>query len=165
MTTRQPLKQPPQEIERKFLVEALPPDLERYPCTAIEQGYVTYSEDGVEVRLRHKGDQYYETVKHGGALVRMELEIELTEGQFEALWPTTEGKRLQKIRYKIPYEDRVIELDVYRVTLEGLITADVEFDSIEQSQAFIPPDWLGTEITGHPKYRNRFLAESGQVGN
>lgn len=157
----QPLEQHPQEIERKFLVEARPTNLDRYPCVAIEQGYLAYSEDGIEVRLRHKGDRYYQTVKQGGALVRMELEIELTKTQFEALWPATKGKRLLKNRYEMPYEDRVIELDIYWGSLEGLITADVEFDSVEQSQTFIPPDWLGPEITGHPKYRNRYLAQYG----
>ena len=151
----------PQEIERKFLIEKRPPDLDHYPCAAIAQGYLSFSEDGIEVRLRREDDRYFQTVKQGGALVRMELEIELTQAQFEALWPATEGKRLRKDRYRLPFGDRVIEIDVYRGTLEGLITADVEFTSIEQSQTFIPPDWFGPEITGHPKYRNWHLAQYG----
>ena len=44
----------PQEIERKFLVKSLPENLEQYPHKDIVQGYLAITEDGMEVRLRHK---------------------------------------------------------------------------------------------------------------
>ena len=39
------------EIERKFLVRALPADLESYPRSAVMQGYMGSSQDGDTVRL------------------------------------------------------------------------------------------------------------------
>ncbi len=149
------------EIERKFLVVEAPPGLDRYPYEAIRQGYLALTEDGTEVRLRHKGPRFFQTIKRGEGLQRAELEIALTGEQFETLWPLTEGKRVVKVRYAIAYEGRTIELDVYRGALAGLITAEVEFPSLEASAAFQPPSWLGAEITEDARYKNKNLAVFG----
>ena len=45
--------------------------------------------------------------------------------------------------------------------LSGIVTAEVEFDSEEASAAFEPPEWLGREVTGDPKYANESLATRG----
>jgi len=62
-------------------------------------------------------------------LQRRELEIELTPDQFNTLWPGTEGRRIEKIRYQIDEGAQKIELDVFRGNLEGLVLAEVEFAS------------------------------------
>ncbi|MCZ6527527.1 MAG: adenylate cyclase, partial [Candidatus Dadabacteria bacterium] len=67
-----------QEIERKFLVKELPADLENYSHSAIIQGYLIVTDNDIEVRLRKKGDKYFETVKAGSGLVRKESEKEIT---------------------------------------------------------------------------------------
>ena len=152
---------PAWEIERKFLVAEAPPGLERYPHEAIRQGYLALSEDGTEVRLRHKADRFFQTIKQGEGLQRTEVEIPLARPQFEALWPLTEGKRVEKVRYAIAHEGRTIELDVYQGALAGLITAEVEFPSLEASAAFQPPLWLGVEITEDARYKNKNLAVFG----
>lgn len=85
-------------------------------------------------------------------------EIEIDEDQFNALWNATEGKRIEKTRYEIPHEDGVIELDVYHGGLDGLVTAEMEFDSEEKSDKFSPPEWFGEEVTGDKKYKNQQLA-------
>ncbi len=46
------------EIERKFLVKAMP-DLSNAQKTYIHQGYITHSNDSVEVRLRQRDEQYF----------------------------------------------------------------------------------------------------------
>lgn len=149
------------EIERKFLVGATPADLECFPHEHIRQGYIAYTREGTEVRVRHKGGRFFETVKQGAGVRRAEVELSLSEEQFEALWPFTEGKRLEKVRYAIPYDHLTIELDVYLGPLEGLCTAEVEFPSEEASEAFQPPSWFGREITEDPGYKNRTLAMHG----
>ena len=53
------------ELERKFLVQKVPPDLEQHPHRMIDQGYLALEPDGIEVRLRKKGDAYLLTVKRG----------------------------------------------------------------------------------------------------
>jgi adenylate cyclase len=148
----------PLEIERKFLVRKLPDDLANYRHTEISQGYLVSLDDGLQVRLRKSGDKYSLTFKRGAGNVREELEIDLSAEQFNALWPATEGKRLLKTRYEIPLGDRIVEIDVYHGRHEGVIVAEVEFDAEEAARNFKPPDWLGDDVTGDPRYSNQLLA-------
>ena len=151
----------PKEIERKFLISSLPENLDSFPHKEIAQGYIVVTPDGTEVRLRRKGDKYYQTVKSGSGMVRDENEVELTEEQYSSLWGTTEGKRLEKTRYEIPYNDCVIELDIYHGDLNGLVTAEVEFVSEEAGKEFIPPSWFGEEVTEDKSFKNQRLALNG----
>lgn len=150
------------EIERKFLVKELPADLENYPHNEIMQGYLIVTDNDIEVRIRKKGDKYFETVKAGSGLVRKESEKEITNEAFWNHWPLTEGKRVEKVRYDIEYEDVLIELDIYSGGLEGLAVAEVEFDSEEESGHFTPPDWFGEEVTHDERYKNKNLALHGK---
>jgi adenylate cyclase len=149
---------PGREIERKFLVRELPRDLTSYPSNEISQGYLVSLDDGLQVRLRKIGERYSLTFKRGSGCVREEREVELSAEQFDALWPATEGKRLAKTRYEIPVGDRVVEIDVYHERHEGLVVAEVEFDEEEAAKTFQPPDWLGDDVTGDPRYSNQLLA-------
>ncbi len=149
------------EIERVFKVRRLPKDIEKYPSEHIVQGYLAIDSTGAEVRLRKTGERYFETFKGGGRLQRRELEIELSREQFNTLWPGTEGRRIEKIRYQIQEAGQKIELNVYRGNLAGLVLAEVEFPSSENSAAFKPPDWLGEEVTDDVRYKNQTLAQKG----
>jgi adenylate cyclase len=146
------------EIERKFLVRKLPDDLTTHPSNEISQGYLVSLDDGLQVRLRKSGDRYTLTYKRGAGNVREEREVELTAKQFDALWPATEGKRLVKTRYEIPLGERTVEIDLYHDRHEGLIVAEVEFGEEEAAKNFQPPDWLGADVTGDPRYSNQLLA-------
>src|SRR5687767_15356684 len=146
------------EIERKFLVRKLPEDLTAFPSAEISQGYLVSLDDGLQVRLRTKSGQHSLTYKRGLGNVREEREVALTAEQFAKLWPATEGKRLSKTRYEIPFGDRVIEIDIYSGKHEGLVVAEVEFDDEESAINFQPPDWLGDDVTGDPRYSNQLLA-------
>ncbi|MCH7950556.1 MAG: CYTH domain-containing protein [Candidatus Dadabacteria bacterium] len=151
-----------QEIERKFLVKELPADLENYPHSEIIQGYLIITDNDIEVRIRKKGDKYFETVKAGSGLVRKESEKEITKEVFFDHWPLTEGKRVEKVRYEIEYGGKLIELDIYSGDLEGLVVAEVEFDSEEESVSFTPPEWFGEEVTHDERYKNKNLALHGK---
>jgi CYTH domain-containing protein len=151
------------EIERKFLVESAPAELGGYRSTSIEQGYLSIGADGSEVRIRRRDDALTLTVKSGRGLVRDETEVELSAEQFEALWPATAERRIEKTRYEIPAsEGLVIELDVYRGALDGLVVAEVEFPSEEASGRFAGPGWFGVEVTTDDAYKNRALAVDGR---
>ena len=150
------------EIERKFLVEQPPADLETHPSGRIEQGYIAITEDGVEVRIRRYGDEAFLTIKSGGGEERLEEEIEIGDRRFQSLWPLTEGRRISKRRYRIPYErGALVELDIYTGALQGLVIAEVEFDSSAAASAFAPPGWFGSEVTDEPEYKNKRLATDG----
>jgi CYTH domain-containing protein len=146
------------EIERKFLVRKLPTDLTAYSSAEIAQGYLVSLDNGLQVRLRKSGERYSLTYKRGTGNVREEREVELTAEQFNALWPATEGKRLLKTRYEIPLGERTVEIDIYHDRHEGLVVAEVEFDDEETAKNFQPPDWLGDDVTGDPRYSNQLLA-------
>ncbi len=147
------------EIERKFLVKDPPSNYVNWPFSKIRQGYLFISDSGNEVRLRQKGDQYFQTIKSGDGLVREEIEIELTRNQFESLWPATSGRRLEKTRYRHEWLKYTIELDVYSSNLEGLYVAEIEFPNEEESHLTTLPDWFDKEITLNSKYKNRNLAQ------
>src|SRR5919197_174218 len=119
------------EIERKFLVEQLPPELEGARARRIDQGYLALDE-GAEVRLRRHGDELSLTVKGAGGLSRVEEEFDLDERQFESLWPLTKGRRVEKTRHELPGG---IEVDVYDGALAGLVIAEIEFASEAESAA------------------------------
>ena len=86
----------PSEIERKFLVDEVPEDLDIDSREEIAQGYLATGDH--QVRLRRQGDRPLLTAKRGHGLVRDEVEVPLEEESFERLWPLTEGRRLKKER-------------------------------------------------------------------
>jgi adenylate cyclase len=149
------------EIERKFLVDRLPDDLERHEATRIEQGYLAIEPDGGEVRVRRRGDEATLTVKRGRGQRREEVEVELPGEAFARLWPLTEGRRVEKTRHLIALGERTVELDVYAGALAGLAVAEVEFDTPEEADAFAAPAWLGREVTDDPRFKNQALATDG----
>ncbi len=54
-----------------------------------------------------------------------------------------------------------IEVDVYAGELQGLVVAEIEFDSENASEDFAAPEWLGRELTGERAFDNDRLAEDG----
>ena len=150
------------EIERKFRLEGEPDWISDCDSTRIEQGYLAIEgAGGAEVRLRRRDGETLLTVKLGSGEIRTEEEIALEPEQFEALWPLTEGRRVEKVRYLVPTESGEIEVDVFEGELAGMITAEMELDSEAQSDAFDPPAWLGREVTGDDRYANETLAAHG----
>jgi CYTH domain-containing protein len=148
------------EIERKFLLVRTPVDL---PAgEPIEQGYLAIAPDGVEVRIRRRAGRSTLTVKSGPAHVRVEEELEIDDRRFEALWALTDGRRIAKTRHLVPLDGGVTaEVDVFEGAHAGLLTAEIEFASTEASAAFVPPGWLGQEVTGDARYANQSLALAG----
>ncbi|WP_204366824.1 CYTH domain-containing protein [Mycobacterium sp. UM_CSW] len=164
----------PKEVERKFLInpKQVPADLrdrvERE--LALKQGYIAVAADGSELRIRSTNAEGFElTVKSSGDMVRGESNIEITPEMFAALWPKTEGARVEKTRLQIPYGPQTIEVDIYDGELEGLVVAEVEFHGNEElgvsperhAEDFVPPDWFDKEVTFDKAYKNKNLATRG----
>jgi CYTH domain-containing protein len=149
------------EIERKFVLSKPPEELDDAPSDAIEQGYLAITDDGIEVRIRRIGDRTVLTVKQGSGERRLEEEVDIPAASFEALWPLTEGRRIEKRRYRLDHDGHQVEVDVYAGALEGLVVAEIEFESEQASATFEPPDWLEREVTGEERYANQRLALEG----
>ena len=147
------------EIERKYLVRRLPDDLSKYEAKKIAQGYLCT--DPV-VRIRRSNDNYYMTYKGDGLLVREEYNLPLTREAYEHLLPKIDGLLIAKTRYLIPLTDRLTaELDVFEGVLSALTLVEVEFDSVEEANAFVPPEWFGEDVTESGKYHNSYLSQHG----
>lgn len=150
-----------EEIERKFLVDAVPGGDERGPGQRLRQGYL--AEDGdVAVRIRITDAAAVLTVKAGRGLARTEVEAEVSTADADALWIHTAGRRIEKVRYRIPVGGAIAELDVYEGALDGLLTVEVEFASVGDANAFRPAAWFGREVTGDDRWTNASLARRGR---
>lgn len=158
------------EIERKYLVKQLPENPEQYEKAEMEQGYL--STEPV-VRVRAENDEYYLTYKGSGLLAREEYNLPLTKESYHHLAKKADGILIKKTRYFIPLEGELktdadgkhihsgtlAELDVFHDDYEGLLLVEVEFDSIEQANAFVAPEWFGEDVTSSGKYQNSVLSK------
>jgi adenylate cyclase len=150
------------EIERKFLVPAVPGSLELGTGARLRQGYLAV--DGpVEARLRFTEDAPTLAVKAGAGRTRTEVEVAVSAAEAEELWPFTKGRRVEKVRYRVPSATGdVIDLDVYEGALDGLVTAEVEFPTDGAAAAFSAPVWFGRELTDEAGWSNASLAMHGR---
>ncbi len=149
------------EIEKKYLVKKLPDSLEQYDSTTIEQGYLCTRP---VVRIRRRDEDFILTYKskkdaEGAAVcVNIENEMPLTREAYEHLQKKIDGILIQKTRYVIPWQGHKIELDVFHGRYEGMVLAEVEFDSLESAECFEVPDWFGENVSGDYHYTNAYLA-------
>ncbi len=145
------------EIERKYLVKELPEHLEQYPCKHIEQGYLNTNP---VVRIRRSNDNYILTYKGAGLMVREEYNLPLNAASFAHLKEKIDGLLIKKRRYLIPFAEKyTIELDIFDGELAPLQLAEVEFETEEEANAFVPPAWFGEDVTFSTKYHNSTLSQ------
>lgn len=144
------------EIERKFLVKALPEGLERYPVRLIEQGYLSTNP---VVRVRRDNADYYLTYKGRGFLEREEYNLPLSAEAYTHLLAKADGTVIRKRRYELPLGAYTAELDVFEGVHAGLLLVEVEFPSVEAAKAFAAPAWFGAEVTCAPEYSNARLSQ------
>ena len=145
------------EIERKFVPVRLPDDLESYPHTLIEQGYLCT--DPV-VRVRRDGDCFYMTYKGSGLMIREEYNLPLTKESYDHLIQKADGTVITKVRYRIPLAGGLTaELDLFKGSLEGVELAEVEFLDEDAANSFTPPDWFGEDVTMDSRYHNSNMSK------
>ena len=149
------------EIERKYLVRELPSDIDSYPHTEIEQGYLCTSPT---LRIRRMGDVFVLTVKEhlagtSTAIQNREEEFAMPRDSYGRLKAKCDGNLVVKTRYRIPVADGLTaELDLFHGVHEGLRLVEVEFPSVEAADAFVPPAWFGEDVSSDHRYRNSYLA-------
>ena len=147
------------EIEKKFELRKLPGNLENYDHVEIIQGYLSLSKN-LEERIRKQDNIYTRTTKEQTPSgYRIETEEYISAKMFNDLWPKTKGKRIKKIRYQIPYQKYIIELDKFLDENDGLVFTEVEFKSEKDAVDFEFPEWFGADVTNNPKYKNANLAK------
>lgn len=145
------------EIERKFLVADDSWREEIATRTRFRQGYIVSLEDrSVRVRIK-ENEAATLTIKVGvNSLVRDEYEYDIPVADGEELLATAPGTIIEKIRYTVPHEGFVWEIDVFDGLYRGLVVAEVELNAETDQPAL--PAWVGDEVTGDPRYSNQHLA-------
>ena len=145
------------EIERKFLVEGFPENLELLSEVYIEQGYVSFEP---EVRIRKAvvldtgTEEYYLTIKGDGDLARREIETEISREFYEdtANFLGVNVVRKDYKKYKLGQWELEVSL-VDAGTEWEFYYAEIEFPTEEDANAFELPEYLGKEITYDTDYK------------
>ncbi len=141
------------EIERKYHIDRFPDEREGWPLVThvmIEQSYLCTAPT---VRIRaSKGENeecYWLCFKGRGRLMRRETEMPLTREQYDELCDLLVAPPIRKELkvYRLP-DGHLLECS--RVD-EGMPTefyyAEVEFGSVEETEAFVAPAFLGEDAT------------------
>ena len=160
------------EIERKWLVS---PYIDIFKKLGLERndGILFEIEQGYskEIRLRKQTQwsnqviQYFQTIKKGKGISRMEYEIELTAYQFNKLWPLTEGCRLFKKRRRVELNKHTLEIDCITFIEDFSITLiEIEFNTEDAAKTFVAPEAFGKDVTEDKKYTNYNIAAGGLEG-
>lgn len=144
------------EIERKYLISKLPENISEYPFHIIEQAYLCTNP---VVRVRRQDEEYILTYKGDGLLAREEYNLPLNKEAYEHLLTKADGNIISKKRYLIPLNDHLtIELDEFYKPMNDLLLAEVEFPSLEEANAFVPPEWFGEDVTFDTAYHNSTMS-------
>lgn len=145
------------EIERKFLVKS-----DAWKAGAVgklyRQGYIAILK-GRTVRVRIAGNQGFLTIKAAtGGLARAEFEYPVPLGDAQVLLEHhCLPQVVEKIRYRIKYADLTWEVDEFMGLNHGLVVAEVELSSPDQTIAL--PHWVGAEVTHDTRYLNSALSQ------
>ena len=142
------------EIERKFLIDGFP-DLQELRREKMYQGYLCSSP---VVRIRstqtHSSQEFVLCFKGKGTLAREEIELPISEDIFVRLKALLPMPLVQK-------DHRVYSLEGGHLLECNLVDegeqtqfyyAEVEFSTVEEANAFVPPAFLGREVTWEPEY-------------
>jgi CYTH domain-containing protein len=63
---------------------------------------------------------------------------------------------IEKKRYKMPFKNKLWEIDEFLGDNQGLIIAEIELD--REDEEFEKPDWVTLEVTDDNRYLNSNLA-------
>jgi adenylate cyclase len=150
----------PIEIERKYLVKhdlwnaLLKPKGEYY-----RQGYIV-NEISKTVRVRATENHGFITIKGktDNPAIKPEYEYQIPKSEAIELLNSFTGNNIEKTRYKIDYEGKLWEIDVFQGDNEGLIVAEIELNSIEELYQI--PEWIDCEVTHDDRYFNANLSKN-----
>lgn len=156
------------EIERKFLIRY--PDLDWLDRVAnkteITQTYLIKDNPAMSERVRKRGRDgeyiYTHTSKlRVNAMRRVELEHEISEEEYCRLLERADPERrtIEKIRYALPANGLVYEIDVFPFWKDR---AFLEIELRDEEQSFVWPEQFRCirEVTSDDRYLNSALAVS-----
>ncbi len=153
------------EIEKKWLInpKTIPFDLSEAVVFQLEQTYINFSPE-MRVRKINDGEQYTFTLKYdmtSDGIKRNEIDIQITQEEYEELVAKQEGNSIQKMRYQLLVDGELVAIDLFKGDLEGLAYMEIEFLNMEEATAFATPEWVIADVTDDVRYKNGHLARYG----
>lgn len=146
------------EIEYKFLVDASKWEtLDKPKPDEIVQGFIYKSPDKT-IRVRIKNREGFLTIKgKATGISRDEFEYTIPYEDAKELLEKYTDKQLRKKRYVISFASKKWEVDVFEGALQGLILAELEVASEEET--FTSPPWITEDVSTNPAYLNSVLID------
>lgn len=145
------------EIERKFLVIGDGWRDQVSLSTVYRQAYL-HRNAPVTLRVRIAGERAHLNMKSvEPGIQRSEYEYEIPLVDANRLMALCEGSIIEKTRYFVEHGGHTWEIDVYSGANAGLVIAEIELDSIDET--FATPSWVGTEVSDDTRYYNAYLFE------
>ena len=140
-----------EELELTYLAKYLPRNLGESPLREVLDIYFPSTAKHPVLRLRKIGEKHEltkkEPIQAGDSSHQMETTIPLTEEEYKEI-AQLEGKRLRKNRYDYRNgSGTVFEFNVFKDDLGGLVTIEVEFNSVKEKNEFSPPDFCLVDVT------------------
>jgi CYTH domain-containing protein len=148
------------EIERKFAVADLRA-IDGRLGSRIIQGYLADQPMTVRVRVI-EAEAFLALKSKLQGIERDEYEFPIPmRHALELLERYCGGRVVEKVRYRVPHDDLIVEVDVYGGRHAGLVVAEIELDASDQVLEL--PGWLGDELTQDRRFANSALAMSDEI--
>lgn len=146
------------EIERKFFVRDMP-DLSGLQPLRYERYILNSAGERKECRITRIGERHYlENKRVVSDIERSSEKKEISKDEFERL-KREAGDAIIRDKYVIGSGNDSVSLQVYHGRFEGLVRAEIEFESEERAKRFVPPSWMGKEMTGLAISRDATLSK------
>ena len=94
-------------------------------------------------------------------MIRDEIEVFITQEEYNNLMKKQEGNTIYKTRYQFLDGDYLLAVDIFSGELEGLAYLEIEFENQEEADNFQTPNWVIKDVTSDLNYKNGHLARYG----
>ena len=155
------------EIERKFLLknsqilDFLKEAGLVFKHLEISQFYTKITQNE-EIRFRSEEGKFIKTIKVGKDLIREENEEFCEKAEFKKALKNRIGCVIIKDRYIFRLNNNPCNIDVFKDSLNGLCTFEIEFSDENEAVYFKLPPFLEqfcqADVTCDKRYKNKFLA-------
>jgi CYTH domain-containing protein len=138
------------ELELTYLAKYIPDGLSECSSKRIVDRYIPFKSAHPVIRLRKSGEKMELTKKEPisgkDSSFQLEQTIIITQEEY-AMFEKISAKVVAKTRYNYPYQGRMVEVDVFEENLVGLVLVDVEFESHQEKENFLMPEFCLAEVT------------------
>jgi CYTH domain-containing protein len=133
------------EIERKFLVMKMP-NLDGIPKVLQERCFLQRGDLFEECVKRKNSVFQYESKFTLSKKERAREKLKISKEEFEQLEQKSDYI-VESESYLVSKKDPIISIKKYKGDFQGLVLAEVNFDSIRAMEEFVPLTWMGAEVT------------------